>query len=648
MNAVAATTMHPTRGRLWTTIALVAMLLASMASAAIGTPRASAQESTQSLASAVPADTVMYMSMNLDQTSPQWELAFQLLDRAGLSEVAESEAGISTDEIGDVAEQNNFTGSAAIVFTDADALVSMTSSELPAAAMDTTAEMDPQAFVEDVPEGFAMIMQPDDPAALAEQFLTNTTSEATDFNAELLTTEYNGVTITYWESTEPGMSGSATAEVDGTVVLATRASDIEPIIDAVQGNVDNLASVEGFTTVGSKLEADNLMFGYMNMEVMVDAAMTDPSLADLFGEAMMPEELEASKGHMGWVMYASDAGFHMDAVVVPNDPSTMPDPAAYSPTLTSAIPADVMLFAGSTNFYGTGVTEMLGTLMQTALAESTAQEGTPAATPTMEETWALFELQLGFNPDTDLVAHLDGEYATYVGLYDYESGFPTPEFLFVSETSDAASLDETMTQVTNTVNMLNEGTYEISSRTVEGGELTVVTMDAETTDGIPLVLEFGVVNDHMLIGANGAIDRYLDGGETKLADDATFQSTMALLPSENVVSVGYINVEGQVMPLLDWLTTSLMSSMSTLDNHEDCGQYATQGEAQTAYDADPGTLWLLDMDFDGEACEDFFGEAAPAATPESFADVVNVPAAGLVTWVDADAVYVSSILVIGD
>lgn len=163
-----------------------------------------------------------------------------------------------------------------------------------------------------------------------------------------------------------------------------------------------------------------------------------------------------------------------------------------------------------------------------------------------------------------------------------------------------------------------------------------------------MVIEFGVVGDEMLIGVNDAVDHYLDPASGSLADDANFQNTMALLPSENVVNVSYINIEGQVMPLLDWFATMLFGSMATLDNHEDCANYATQEEAQAAYDADPATLWLLDMDFDGEACEDFFDVPTADASPESFTSGINIPAAGSVTWVDDEAVHTSSILVIGD
>ncbi len=450
---------------------------------------------------------------------------------------------------------------------------------------------------------------------------------------------------------EAGSAGTATAEVDGTVILATRVSDLEPIIDAAQGTVDSLASEDGFNSVYDKLQTNALVFGYMNLDEMMTAVENDPAMIDLLGSGGLPSDIETGKGHAGWAMYASESGFHMDSVMVPNDASTIPTGTEFTPSMAASVPADVMIFANSNNLYGTGITESMGSIMQVALVESGSTDAgvaTPVATPTVEDTWALFEQMLGFNPDTDLMAKLDGEYAMYGGMYDLESGMPNPEFLFVSQTSDPATLTETSATITQMMDEMNEGEYTVGSRSVDGGELTTMTMSEESTGGLPVVLEFGVVDSEMLIGVNGAIDKYMAGDAPMLADDPNFQATFANLPSENVMSMSYINIEGQVMPLLDMMVGMMGSSMSTLDNHEDCAMYATQQEAQTAYDADPGNLWLLDMDNDGEACEDFFGEAMPMASPEPIANQVDIPSAGMVTWTDGEAIYTNALLVIGD
>lgn len=651
MNARSAAIAAPGSVRVWTSFTLAFLLMASLLASIVTVRGVSAQTADESLASVVPAGTVLYMAVDLDQQSEQWVQTFDLLDRAGLSDLAEEEMGASTEDLGQAAEAENISGRAAIVFTDADSLVNFSTGDL-ATAADSMETMDTaMAETPEVPEGFAMIVQPDDPAALSAQFTEMANEEAAAGGGTVQTVDYNGVTITYWESTDDTATGTATAEVDGTVLLATRVSDLEPIIDAAQGTTENLASEAGFNSVYDKLETNALVFGYMNLDAMTTAMQNNPSMAELLLGTTLSSDLESGKGHAGWSIYASTAGFHMDSVMVPNDAATIPADVEFTPAMAASVPADVMIFANSNNLYGTGITDMLGSVMQVALAESASADpgvATPAATPTIDETWALFEQMLGFNPDTDLMAKLDGEYAMYAGVYDLESGMPNPEFLFVSETSDPATLTETTATITQMMTEMNEGEYEVGARTVEGGELTTMTMSEETTGGMPVVLEFGVVDGEMLIGVNGAIDKYIAGDAPMLADDENFQATFANLPTENVMSVGYVNIEGQVMPLLDMMVGMMNSSTSTLDNHEDCATYATQQEAQTAYDADPSNLWLLDMDYDGEACEDFFGETMPMASPEPIANQVNIPSAGMVTWTDGEAIYSNAILVIGD
>ena len=651
MNARSQAIAAPGSARVWTSFTLAFLLMASLLASIVTVRGVSAQTADDTLASVVPAGTVLYMTVDLDQQSEQWVQTFDLLDRAGLNDLAQSEVGASTEDLGQAAEAENISGRAAIVFTDADSLVHFSTSDV-ATAADSMESMDTaMSETPDVPEGFAMIVQPDDPAALSAQFVEMAESEATANEGTVQTVDYNGVTITFWESADDSATGTATAEVDGTVILATRVSDLEPIIDAAQGTTDNLASEDGFNSVYDKLETNALVFGYMNLDEMSTAVQSDPTMAELLMGTTLSSDLESGKGHAGWSIYASDAGFHMDSVMVPNDPSAIPTGVEFTPSMAASIPADVMIFANSNNLYGTGITDSMGALMQIALVESASADpgvATPEATPTIDETWALFEQMLGFNPDTDLMAKLDGEYAMYAGVYDLESGMPNPEFLFVSETSDPATLTETTATITQMMTEMNEGDYEVGTRSVEGGELTTMTMSEESTGGLPVVLEFGVVDGEMVIGVNGAIDKYIAGDAPMLADDENFQATFANLPSENVMSVGYLNIEGQVMPLLDMMVGMMGTSTSTLDNHEDCAMYATQTEAQTAYDADPSNLWLLDMDYDGEACEDFFSESAPVASPEPIANQVNIPSAGMVTWSDGDAIYSNAILVIGD
>ncbi len=55
------------------------------------------------------------------------------------------------------------------------------------------------------------------------------------------------------------------------------------------------------------------------------------------------------------------------------------------------------------------------------------------------------------------------------------------------------------------------------------------------------------------------------------------------------------------------------------DASESCANYATQEEAQAAYDAAESGTFDLDQDFDGEVCEDYFAiaETGDGTTEES-------------------------------
>jgi hypothetical protein len=82
------------------------------------------------------------------------------------------------------------------------------------------------------------------------------------------------------------------------------------------------------------------------------------------------------------------------------------------------------------------------------------------------------------------------------------------------------------------------------------------------------------------------------------------------------------------------------------DNDPACAEYDTQEEAQQAYEEEFN--FDLDLDFDGEACEDYFAPATPAASPASSFEDLNVLGIGIVTY-DADGdIGQSSLLAIGE
>src|SRR5699024_9743118 len=162
--------------------------------------------------------------------------------------------------------------------------------------------------------------------------------------------------------------------------------------------------------------------------------------------------------------------------------------------------------------------------------------------------------------------------------------------------------------------------------------------------GVPVTLEYGVVDGQLLVGVNDGIDNYLNGSGSSLADDPVYQQTMDALPQEHIIGIQFLNIE-QLIPLVEDVVGTF--SMDMMDADEACGDYATQEEAQAAYDADPEGMWMLDQNHAGVACEDYFtADASPGASPE--AESLNILAAGTVGHVDGDLYRTNSVLLIGD
>ncbi|HWV24898.1 MAG TPA: DUF3352 domain-containing protein, partial [Thermomicrobiales bacterium] len=262
---------------------LIAAFFASALAVTGGPLHASAQAST-GLADVVPSGSVLYMEVQLDQSSDQWTQTYALLDRAGLSDLAEEEVGASPEQVGQMAEMSDLTGVAAMVFTSAEGLTTDAVDDFANDATSMAADPTSALATSDVPEGFVVVIQPDDPQGLYEHLQSMVSEDAADAGATVETQTYNGTDIEYWTSQDDASDSTAVALIGDTVALAVRPDDIEPVIDTISGDLDSLSSDEGFSAVHQALTTDALSFGYVNGGAFADqVAVDDPEFASIAG-----------------------------------------------------------------------------------------------------------------------------------------------------------------------------------------------------------------------------------------------------------------------------------------------------------------------------------------------------------------------------
>lgn len=639
VGAVAA--QHPQRRTfsLLMTLLLIATFFSATVALHGGATRASAQTES-SLAGVVPAESVLYMEADLDQSSDQWVQVYALLERAGLSDLAQQQLSITPEQAGQLAETFQFTGRAALAFTSPEAFTTQALGDFEGGATDATTN--PAALAQsDVPEGFVVIFQPEDPQGLYEQFQGMVAGEAEEAGTTVETVDYNGTTIEFWTAVDDTTDPTAIALVGENVVLAVRPADIEPVVDTVNGEVEALSSNEAFTQVRDAFTTPSLSFGYANGAVIVDQAIAeDPASAQF---------LESSRAYVGWNAYADENGLRLDTVTVPGEGAMLPNVSAFDPTFAERISADTLFFLNGNDLANSGIFDLFGAALQASFSDmSVGIDATPVATPTVDDVYTQLESQLGFNLKTDLFDQLDGEFGVAVNADQILSDDPMVDVVFVSEVADETTVSDVASKISFILNSSLGTEATLEERQVTGGAVTSITIDDETTSGFPVVLEYGVINGELLIGVNGGIDNYLDGSTDTLADDAGFQQTMSVLPQENIVGVQYVNL-ARLLPMIEEAATAVSGTTSVMDNDAACGDYTTKEEAQEAYDADPVGLWNLDLDYDGMACEDFFGAvASPSASPVSVSENLNLVSIGTVSYTDGDLYRSSTILLVGE
>jgi hypothetical protein len=568
-----------------------------------------AQASTVSLSTAevAPADSIAYVVTTLDDQSEQWRLADVLLDRAGLGEALDAELGEAMkDEAGEDLPLDAFLGGEVGVIVGQTALDTLAEESMAGANFDgMMGEMDmasPEAETDDLAaQGFAIALDTRAPdtawAGIQDSMSEESPEEST----------YEGTTILYTAPQSADDEGMAAARAGDLILIATTPVDLHPLIDTAEGRTPAITTVPEFTAVHDALPDEFLMFAYVNNAAIMN---TD------FGPMGMAAGTLGAESYSGMAITADEPGFRLESVALAGEGETLPAVAAnFASELVEIAPDDTLFFSSAADLGASGVLDALGaTLISIAfgMGDPTAAPD-PDASPEdfIAEQYEMASSMIGINLQTDLFQQFSGEYGGWLTA-DLES--ENVSGVFTSGTEDPDTVANALMQLSFLIQGASGTETPLTTREVAGGQVYVIDLgdDAGST------LEFGLVGDRFVIGKGDAIDRFDGAPEESLASNPQFQAVMDTLPVEHN-GVVYIDLV-QAIPVFE--VASEQSEDFDLggfddfpDASESCANYASQEEAQTAYDAAESGTFDLDQDFDGEVCEDFF--VVETETPES-------------------------------
>jgi hypothetical protein len=625
-------------------LSLLSMLAALAAVGARPTPTG-AQDGALQTAVLAPETTLIYAAVNTDTNSDQFAQSRTLLERSGLADLFASQgeeampSGESMDDL-----QPFLGGEIGVVVTKLPS-----SSDLPldavtgtmTGALEATAVADvTEVAAEGGVVGIVLAADPDAAFTKAEELQGQAADEA---GVQVETTEYEGVQISSVAGSPDGSTeGSALARLGDFVVVASAQTDLEPIIDVEAGRSPSLADSENLTRLRGELNDEFMLWAYVNGPAVKESVTANATPQDLQTlEFLLGGNLSLLDAQTGAVLWADVNGFRFDTISSLAAGASIPGMQNFDSTLDERVPADSLLFLNGM--------ELGANPFMTAIALAVAQgvngeEGGTIPEGADPEEYATQQFEqaaqvLGFNLKTDFVDQLSGEFVLALSVTNLLS----PDGIsgvFASNVGDASIVSDAVSKFAFIVASAASETTTVSTREV--GDFTVNVVE-DSSSGIPLVIEYGVVGDQFIVGLGNGLQTFVDGPDQSLADNPTYQAVMAELPTEHGASA-YVDL-AQIIAFVQFFLASSSGETSFEDASPDCANYASQEDAQAAYDADPGTLIDLDQDFDGQACEDFFGGEA-AATPAP--DFSAIQALGSVQFERDGMVGSSSILYIAE
>jgi hypothetical protein len=268
---------------------------------------------------------------------------------------------------------------------------------------------------------------------------------------------------------------------------------------------------------------------------------------------MSPAEQAVWQAHSGLAISAVEPGFRIDAVAVPGEGGTLGSAAiANDPAISAAaerVPAGTFLYQAGVvpeNAFA-GAAYMLALAVNEEMTGEEWQGGGLNQLPSeeeIEEQIATAAATLGFDPRGELFDLLGGEFIAFSSFPTFDmNGFGLDAVAAIT-TSDPDTLAETTRKIAASIERADVGA-DVEVREVEGDTIYVVS-DPEMAGGPSL--EFGVVDDQVVVGTGGGIEDLMTEPATSLADDPQYQEVLAYLPSE-YYQVAYVDI-GQVVDVL--------------------------------------------------------------------------------------------------
>ncbi len=473
-----------------------------------------------SAADAIPADTLMYMHLNLDSLKDD---NLEAIVRALSPESIEDDVTFfdqqmkRLDEI--LAEELNMTYAEDIrpwLGNDvgvgiSDLMFTMTSENMEGSIL---------AVVE-VNDGKA-----------ADEFVAQVISELEMRSGDTVQEEsYEDETIYFLKFGI--MENIAICRSGDQLLISEDVKSIQNGIDAQKG--ESLADLETYQDGIKTLPGDRMLTIYLDMvQYQENLSPMIPMVLGSGMENLIPESSSSVSVAMLAVSVV-DVGIQMDSVEIADPGAEAAPQEMYfneDPQIAYLAPEDTILYLAS----GIVIEDL--DQLKVGLLDLIDSQGADG-----EEALDMFDMMFGFDPIEDLLGNLDGELAVLLlpsseGALAESMDVPLG-FAILAETNNSDALLEVAEKIGPAVQTLDIGTTEVSEQAYG---TTYDLFDIYYGD---LIATYGVGEKYLMIGSStGVLDDLFNGGSS-LMDSDGYQEVWDAFP-RGMAPVMYMDIEGLV------------------------------------------------------------------------------------------------------
>jgi hypothetical protein len=517
-------------------------------------PKIEAQEQSADIASVMPADVLAFVQFNFSTTNSQSVLAQELLSRA--MPIVSSQNGSLLSTISALPfllpteMQPLLSGEAAIAISDVGQAGS--GALAPVATPSSSSSRSPGYVFLIRTQGAERLRE-----GIAEIAERGTASNLSGF--EVIDSD-NALLLQVTNEGWPEGAPSVAAIVNQIVILGTSLGEVAPFAEAVAGEAPVLADSAEFQKVESALPSSRLVFGYVNgPAILADLAKSDS------GNRAEASIFAADLGISEFAVAADEPGFRLELAQTGEiEGDEVTDSGAANLDFASHIPDSVWAMANGQNLGSSSGVRVIEQLVAYLSLEASGDKTLvfPLTEETIADQMASLQFLLGFNPRIDIVDNLRGQYG--VAAFAPESG-AEPSSVLVSDLVDPDQVASALTNLGPVIQAAGEG--QTSVTTVSIADSTVANVDLVLDNGLEATVQYGVVDDRLMVGTGDGIQLLVAGTEQPLSRDSEYRNALSSLPA-NYDSILYVSPEAgtsEVFPVLESVLTAALGMGSVMD-----------------------------------------------------------------------------------